>query len=305
MNVGLSGHFKFIITHEDGSVDEHSFPNMVLDSGLDMLGGNASTIFNYCRIGTGSTAVAADQVGLAAQAAATNDFQSNVFTPVTGSSPRYNKNVWRYRFSAGTLNGNYSEVGIAPASTGNLFSRALTLNSGGSAASITVTSTDTLDVEYELRTYIPTADVTGTAVIQGVSYSYTARPIDIDQPNLNLPDAPWAIRAGGPLGGLGYAIAYTGAALVSQTSNVPTSTDQVISYPTSVTTPNSYVSGSGFRLVRFAFGLNDLNVAGGSFNVIRLGVYCAKWQILFSPAVPKTASKTFSIDLGVTFARYP
>ena len=302
MKLGLEGIITLTTRNADdeitGQVVVH---NDILDSGLDMLATSVGGPFDYCRIGTGTTPVAPSQTGLQSPAASTAALApgGNTDHAMTATSPRYNRTVFRRRFAAGTLNGTYNEIGFGPASTGNLFNRALI------TPSKTVLSTETLDVEYELRTYIPTADVTGTATIGGVSRSFTLRPVDINETSVGFGEFPWGVnRYGNALSNPGNARAYTGGALAAQTADSPTFTAQE-SAPTTVTLPDAYVPGTGYRKVRFAWGLDALNVVGGSFTHMRVGVICAKWQIEFSPAIAKDATKTMSIDLGVTFARYP
>jgi hypothetical protein len=306
MKVGLSGHFKLTITSENGDQQVHEFDNMILDSGIDMVMGNtSSTYLEFCRIGTGTTAPSSGQVALVTQAASTNTNPgTDTFTAVTGSSPRYNRFTVTRRFAAGSLNGNYTEFGFGPASNGNLFCRALTLVSGSPGA-ITVTSTDTLDVQYELRTYIPATDATGTVTIQGVSYAYTIRPVNINNTSPGFGDWYWGVATFGLLGNSGYAHSYTGGALTAQTASAPTGASIANSSSTTSTLPDPYVPGTGFRKIRYSAGLAELNVSGGSFTHLKIGTMGALWQMEFSPAIPKDATKTFSLDQTITMVRYP
>lgn len=306
MKIGLSGHFKLTITAADGAQRTHEFDNMILDSGIDMvMSDSSSTYLAYCLIGTGTTAASAGQTTLVAQSAFTNTNPgADTFSAVTSSSPRYNSFTVTRRFAAGSLNGNYTEFGFGPASSGNLFCRALTLVSGSPGA-ITVTSTDTLDVQYEVRTYIPAADASGTVIIQGISYSYIIRPIDINNTAFSLDTPFWGLAYSGFISNLGYAVAYTGGSLVAQTAVEPTYTSRTQTSSKASSLPDAYVPGSGFRKIRHSVTLSELNVAGGSFTHLRVGTHGSVWQIEFSPAVPKTASKTFSLDQTITMARYP
>lgn len=302
--LGLAGFFRLIKTKADGQKEVIEFPNMILDTGLDMCADGVTGIpLAYCRIGTGTTAVSAGQSTLVTQSASTNTNTPSAptnFVAMTASSPRYNKYTSYKRFAAGTLNGTYTEIGFGPASSGNLFNRALI------SPSISIGLTETLDVEYELRTYIPSADVTGSVVIQGVTYSYTLRPLDINQTSAASGQRPWGHRNTQALAQTGTAKAFIGGALVAQTSVEPTYT--AFAYESSGVIrsfPDSYVPGTGYRKVRFLWDLAQLNVAGGSFTHLKFGVDTSTWQAEFSPAVPKTASKQLTLDVGFTFARYP
>lgn len=310
-SIGLEGIIRLTtrtgVTDEDplgevtGELEVH---NEILNSGLDYLASNSNAdFFSRCFISTGTTPVSVTQTGLVGTPIATSTIApgGDQFYAMTASSPRYNRVVFRRRFAAGSLNGTYSEIGFGP-STGSLFNRALI------SPTKTVLSTETLDVEYELRTYIPSADVTGTCTIGASSYSYTLRPLDINETSNPTSDLrQWGINpfsGSGPLSGTAYAFAFTGGALAAQTADYPTYTAQVLTSATTTTTPDAYVPGTGYRKVRFAWGLDALNVAGGSFTHMSLGVNCAKWQIAFSPAVPKDSTKTMTLELGVTFSRY-
>lgn len=301
--LGLAGFFRLIKTKADGQKEVIEFPNMILDTGLDMCAdGVTGTPLAYCRIGTGATAVSAGQSTLVTQSASTNTNTPSAptnFVAMTASSPRYNKYTSYKRFAAGTLNGTYTEIGFGPASSGNLFNRALI------SPSISIGLTETLDVEYELRTYIPSADVTGSVVIQGVTYSYTLRPLDINQTSVASGLRPWGHRNTQALAQTGTAKAFIGGALVAQTSFEPTYTAFANEYSGVRSFPDSYVPGTGYRKIRFLWDLAQLNVPGGSFTHLKFGVDTSTWQAEFSPAVPKTASKQFTLDVGFTFARYP
>lgn len=303
--LGLAGFLRLIKTKPDGQKEVIEFPNMILDTGLDMCAdGVTNALHLYCRIGTGTTPVAAGQSTLVAQTASTSTNTPSAptsFTAMTGSSPRYNKWTVYKRFAAGTLNGTYTEIGFGPAASGNLFNRALI------SPSISIGLTEILDVEYEIRTYIPSADVVGTVVIQGVSYSYTLRPLDINQISSGSGGVQqWAIKSSRPLDIKNSSSdAYVGGGLVSQTTAVPTSTASASGDFFTQSFPDAYVPGTGYRKVRFLWDLALLNVAGGSFTHLKFGVDCSTWQAEFSPAVPKTASKQLTLDVGFTFARYP
>lgn len=301
MNYGLEGIITLITRDENMvEIDRQVIHNEILDSGLDHLASGNTGLLAVCKIGTGTGAVDVAQTALGAQAATTTTAGSagDNFYPMTASSPRYNRYVVSRRFAAGTLNGTYTEIGFGPAS-GSLFNRALI------SPTKTVLSTETLDVEYELRTYIPSADATGTVTIGGTSRNFTLRPLDINRASATTGNVTWGVTGiSSAVGVNAYAAAYTGGALAAQTAGEPTYTAMSTSGSTSGSTPDAYVAGTGYRKVRFSWGLSELNVAGGSFKHLVCAINCAKYQIEFDPPITKDATKTMSIDIGVTFSRY-
>lgn len=293
---GLEGIITLTTRDESENITgQITFPNLILDSGLDHLGGNTASIWAVCKIGTGSTAVNVAQTALATPAATTTTTApgGDTFHAMTATSPRYNRAVFRRRFAAGSLNGTYTEIGFGPAS-GSLFNRALI------SPTKTVLATETLDVEYELRTYIPAADVTGSATIGATSHTFTLRPVNINSGSTET----FGIKSQPLIAADAQPRAYTGGALAAQTAYEPTYSALATGVVT-LTTPDAYVAGTGYRKLRYSWTIDQLNVAGGSLNKVKLGVNCASWQIEFSPAVAKDATKTMSLDIGVTFARYP
>ena len=178
--IGMKGEYRFVVRDaRTGNIKRETdwFSNLITDAGLNRLGTGGWR--HSCHIGTGTTTPAGGDTALAAQAAvATNaDIQSS--TVSNSGAPNYHITttvVWR--FTAGQLNGNYTEVGISWSGT-TLFSRALIVDGGGSPTSITVTSSEFLDVYYRLSMVPDLTDHSYSVTIQGVTYTVTRRASDV------------------------------------------------------------------------------------------------------------------------------
>jgi hypothetical protein len=310
----MSGHITALVHHKDGTTDEYSFDNAILDSGLDLLnqygfsGGTypAEAWLGCCRVGTNGAAVNTTiDVALGTQVQSTITLIGSIIEGVaTSSSPRYNYLRKTFRFAEGSINANISEVGVGAGSATALWCRALTI-----PASITVTSTDTLDIVYELRTYVPTADATGsiTLAIAGTTHTYVLRPFNINTLNQSYGDSPFILGDNHPFYLNGYATCYQSGTLAAQTATTITATAQQISSNTTATRINSYTTGLRYIDIRFAWGLTSLNIYSteAPWNVLVFATDCGQWQCSFDPPIPKDHTKKFSLDVRFSFGRYP
>lgn len=323
-NIGVQGFFTVDVIHEDGSKDTYEFENLILNSGLDHMCIPTAGFFGRCVVGTSSVAPDAAQTALIAQVASSSSVPESTYIVETASSPRYNTNRRRYRFNPGTLNHNVAEIGIGP-TTGNLWCRALTLNSEGVPTAITVTPTDTLDVTYDLRIYIPTTPVTGTVNIDGTVHNFELAPLRINDADetykniwgqlLSQPEiwyqgtstSATTIQASACTGATALA-AQTATSSLTSTPPLPPGGVNVVNVTDSsgdvtYSLQGTYTNGTFTRLIRFAANLDALNVTGGSFNWLACQIRAFPFQVLFSPAIPKTALKTMTLDFQFTFSR--
>jgi hypothetical protein len=173
---GFKGRYKLDAMRPDGRIRPLTgwFDNLITDYGLNWLGTGSSN-FSYCCVGSGNTAPANGDTTLVSQVAsgATQIASTSAIQP---SPPYFGTLTNVYQFGQGVAAGNLAEVGVGPnPGGGQLFSRALILDSGGSPTTITVLSDEFLNVTYQCQYYPHTADVTGTIVIAGTTYNYTAR----------------------------------------------------------------------------------------------------------------------------------
>ena len=176
MHNKLQGKYNLVITRPDNTVIETGwFDNLVLNSGLDMVG-TAYAPFVYCQLGTGSSTPVATQTTLDASVASAYGYVS---TNVNSGAPNYSAVVtYEYSFAQGAVVGNMAEIGIGPGSTGTLFSRALISNSSG-PTTITITAIDQLTVYYQLTITPTITDQTGSFLLSGNNVNYTTRPMNI------------------------------------------------------------------------------------------------------------------------------
>lgn len=252
-HLSLSGYFK--ITAVDEKTNQERllsdwFPNGILNSGLNRWG--TGKIIECCRVGSSNTAVDVENQTdlLEPKGGTATPVRSAAFTASppasaigTGSEgdPYYIAILYSFTFPAGAVTGVWREIGIDyAAGPGKCWSRAKITNPQGADAEITVLSTEALVVQYQLRIYVPTIDVSGTAS----GYPYTIRaalctsasdwgnPLYLNSTNgiqVTNNSTYWpkmhtgaanASRSGGP----------GGTASASTGTVVPTSTDQAAFY---------------------------------------------------------------------------
>ena len=287
-----AGWFKIEAIRPDGTrrVLADWFPNLILNGGLDRMGGNNDHL-NWCQVGSGSTAPVATQTALVNRIAGTGTLHANV-NGAQASAPYYGWARRTYRFAQGVAAGNLSEVGVGWATSGSLFSRALILDGGGSPTTITVLSDEALDVTYELRRYPGTVDLTGTVVLDGVTHNWVSRAAGVTD------SYDWG-SAGAMMLALAYA--YNGD-IGAVTELSPSGTSGSLS-----AAALAYSSGSYTRATTVSAGLNAANLVGGIRSImIRAPAGSAgRYQIQFDPAIPKDNTKVLSLTIQHTWARRP
>ena len=237
-NAKLSGEYKLVIKHADGSeTDTGWFPNLILNSGLDLIGhGTASS---YGVVGTGTSTPIAAQTQLDAKIGSYGNFVY-IGTSVSTGSPAYIRTLTdAYQWAQGGIVGTISEIGIGPNTTGlGLFSRALILDSLGSPTTISLISTDQLTAYYALTITPPVTDTTGSFVVAGVTYTYTMRLATA----ANFASYPYLV-INGSLPSLGQATAYGSDAVLGAITGQPTATSA------------ASIIGSGFLLILLGLAL--------------------------------------------------
>lgn len=297
-HVGVCGFYKLVASRVvDGERVERLvadwFPNLITNGGLDMMGSNSGW-YTHCHVGSYNTTPQFTDSGLgyfiayavvSASAHGTNS-----------GSPWYHWQRRTYRFAKGVATGNLSEVGVGQTSTtGNLFSRALILDSGGDPTTITILADETLDVIYEWRLYPKETDTTGTVVFTGNiggSYDYTLRSARL---GVAQTSGYWnmLVSYSNVSGG---ASCYNG--VIGAITGIPTGTGGIA--PSIVA--NTYVNGSYERSYTISFTLAQGNISGG----IRSVMFCAGQivqQIQFDPAIPKTADNILSFVIKISWGR--
>jgi hypothetical protein len=291
--VGMSGEYKLVVSGPDGEVRRElgPFPNIILDQGLNRLG--TATGVLVCAIGTGTVTPAANQSGLQTQSAVTSDLQFGSFT-TAGASPWWTGFTWGCRFAIGSLNGNYSEVGVGWASENSMFSRALILDAGGAPTTITVGPGEQLDVFYTLRLYPPLTDVVTTPTIGGVLTTVTTRACGAGQET-----TLWRVTSFFRTSSLfiGIAPAWSGSigSVTGSPSGTPSEADTF--------TTNAYSNNSLTATGTATYGTTRGNV--GRIAAVSAFWSMAAFQYGFSPAIAKDATKTLVLNMSVSWGRRP
>lgn len=302
INTGLSGRFRLVKSRDGVVSQELEFDNLILDSGLERLGVGA--IIDRCKVGSGNAAPTVADTTLASELATSTDRRSVTPYLTASTTSRWTEVTTCYRFAAGVGTGTIAEIGMGWAS--GLWSRTLVKDGSGVPTTITKLADETLDVYYTLRIQLPAADITGSIVLEGVTYDYILRPARIN----THPQGQTAV--------FGYAFGAYDANDGSSWSTSGLPIAAVDSAPEGTAAGSgrvsaAYTPGSKTRRITYSAGLDAANVVGG-FKSIVLPIYGAynnaqqAWQMGFyiagaPAAVPKTATKIFSIVLDFTWAR--
>lgn len=304
IHMGLAGRFRLRVRRPDGSVktDTGWFRNLILNSGLDYIGsfapsGNPSQIA-YCAVGSGTSAVTADQTALVSEVARTSSISTSETISAASEAPYYWSVIKHFRFSAGGATGNLGEVGcsaFSSAASGNLFNRALITDSEGNPTTITVLSDETLDVDFEFRVYPATADVSSTVTISGTDYATVTRPAGVS----SITTSQWTA-----LGDYAYLYAVTSyvnsySGGIGGITGSPSGTS--LGSATSGSAPTAYVPGSYAQVLRLSWSISAATSSIGSI-LVRTGL--GAWQIGFTPVLPKTNANVLTLDVKFTWANY-
>lgn len=295
--IGMSGRYRMVVRKARNNTivrETDWFDNIITNQGLDSYGQQNGPGLGVVSIGTGTTAPAATDTALATFSASTNSSAPGTAFGNLGAPDYIGYLIFARRFNPGSLNGNYSEVGIGWAAN-TLFSRALILDGSGNPTTITVLSDEYLDVFYELRFRQPTTTVAGSATITGVgTVGFQRRAGAIS--SLKATASTGISFAG--LGGSSSITSYTGG--------LPAITDSTPSGGTlgNGTSPvhAAYVLGSYSRTSTFTFGLNQSN---GAIKTIqgRMSNEGPVWHIAFDNSITKLNTQVLTLTFTASWAR--
>lgn len=303
----VCGYLRLKIYRPDGSlrVDTDWFRNLITDTGLNMQGDSAISgtgtrpLLFRCSVGAGNTPPTISDTALQTQVATTTTTQDTITGNVT-ASPWYAFCRKTFRFATGAAAGNLTEVGIFGSLGSNpMLSRALIVDGMGNPITLTVLSDEILDVVYEYRVYPLQADLPFNVTISAVNYSCVARASSLGNGNA------LALNVGTPFGrgsdqfGNTHNVTVYNGVLGPITGN-PTGTSDVINSITA--TFAAYVPGSFTRSVTYDIPLNEGNISGG-IAAVQAPNNVGWYQISFSPAIPKDATKILSLTFTYTWIR--
>ena len=304
--IKISGKYKLQVIKDDGSIKQDTgwFSNLITNGGLDALGDNLY-FGRYCQVGSGNTAPANGDTGLANRIASVDKGGSWCATNLAGaasSSPYYQYQRIVYTFGTGVAAGNISEVGIGWASSGSLYSRALILDINGNPTTITVLSDEQLIVTYEFRFYPIETDTTGSVTFtgnKGGTYAWTLRPAYISTiyPQLYSGYILYYVMA--PMN-LASGYTYTQGASAGAIAIITSGPNNISSNGMGAT-PSSYVAGSHTLNLTLTASTAQANIKILSMQTL-WGPSCV--QIGFNPAIAKTSQDTLSITLTRSWGRY-
>lgn len=302
VNTGLSGRFRLVKSRNGEVSQDIEFDNLILDSGLERLG--VGWIVDRCKVGSGNTAPTVSDVNLAAELATSTDQRAVTPYITANTASRWTEITTCYRFAAGVGTGTIAEVGMGWAS--GLWSRALIKDGSGVPTTITKLADETLDVYYTLRIQLPASDITGSIVLEGVTYDYILRPANIN----TYPQTQNALF-GNAFGGYGSS---DGSSWDASTTSIAAVDSAPGVYGSgSGRSSAAYTPGSKTRRITYSASLDAANVSGGFKSIILpvSGAYGSgqqRWQMGFyisgvPAAVPKTATKIFSIVIDYSWSR--
>lgn len=290
--VGMGGRYRFTAIRPDGSerVLSDWFDNLLLNSGLDLLGQN-NPLINTCYVGTGTTPPAPTQTELDNQTL----FTGNVISQTAGSDISGGFAWFRrvFRFAVAESSYNVSEVGIA----GSTFlSRSLVKDGSGNPTTITVLTGEMLNVTYEFRLYWPTGESVASVNIEGVDYTVSTKSAlvgswgEIDRFNYLMTN------------GLGDVfsdvLAYDGVSdLGGITENISGS---FLGRPSYISRSGGYVTGTYHADAFVEFNLDSVTQAiNGLVLLSPLGIFKMK----FAPDIPKNNGNILQLNFRATWAR--
>lgn len=302
VKIGVAGRYRLQVFSAEGDLTKDSgwFDNLIVDNGLDQIanvpGGSFSIpyLFTSAYVGTGTTPPANTDTQLEAYLATSsaNESATNSFVEAVGTTPAYWRSVKVLTFGTGVAAGTLSEVGVGKGSgSTNLFSRALIVDGSGNPTTITVLSTETLQVTYEYRSYLDKTDHTTTCDISGVTYDVTYRVCNIDI----TPGIDKGLGLGGDASNT--LLAYSGP--MGTVYNDPTGSNGT---PVNVNI-QTYTAGTYYANMVFTFSLSNSNFGGG-IQSFRFTGNQYKFQMQFSPTIPKNSTNVLTMNLQVSWGRY-
>lgn len=293
INCGMRGLFKFEATDSitgKKRIVADWFPNLITNAGLDGFGTvnlGSSYLQQFCKVGTGTTTPAVTDTSLQNQIASTSTTLSQS-TSINSSSPYNTNNTIVKRFATGVAAGNLTEVGMGNSSTGGiLWSRALILDNLGNPTTITILSTEILDVTYQLQLFPPLTDIPYTVSISAVSYTGVIRAGNVT--------FDWRLE--NVSSSLSNGICYTGT--IGAITALPSG---ALANTGTSTSTNAYVSGSYNRSGTITFPTTA--AIGTIASVVAYFNFC-EFQVSLSPSIVKTNAQQLTLNFNITWSRYP
>lgn len=299
MNATVKGEYVLQLKNAEGEVTYTTGlrPNLILDNFFDVTTSTEAFYPSYprtLRVGTGTNPPANNQTTLTSLLASVNE------SSFTGGAVVVNGNNWSttatmvFQFPLGGVVGAVSELGLKLYGLGGattVHTRALVTDTGGNPTTITVTGSDQLVITYKITVAGTDTDGTGVISLGGSNYTWTTRR---DQPSATVSEYLWLLLNGEyNLRGIGGSSSVFGGVGVRVTDIQDTAG--------TFTTDRST---AGRIRKTISLGISQGNLAGGIQNIsAESGNGGYFYKINFTPAIPKDATKIFTLTTETTLSR--
>lgn len=303
--IGLTGYVKWELVRAGKVIkDSGGFhKNTIVTSGMDRIVTNSlDNLDAFAGVGTGSAAPAVTDVALQTPLGTQVGRSSILGGAYVVGPPDYWNRQMQYKFLEANANGNLTEFGTFD-NAAHLFSRQLLKDNTGTPITITKTNLDQLWITYELRAYIPTADVISTVTISGIVYDVTTRAMQANG------SSAWGSF-------LAVGVANT-VRVGTKESNVLLSRTAASDFPNQDTITDlggtAYVAGNFYQEEQIKWDVGSANYPTGigaiaSFYGFNSGFganYQMFQQVFPTTKLPKTNVKTLILFMRRHWARYP
>lgn len=292
--IGLHGEYKLVVTRPGGVVSTDWTSNTVLTQGLNRLGVGSPNVAAHCQIGTGLTLPDAAQTALDVRLTSAAVAGPAVLLNV--GAPTYTANhTFQYNFTAGSVVGDISEIGVGWASTGSLFSRTLLTNSLGVVTPVTVSAEDQLTVYYRISVTPELNDTTNDFTLGSTTYTCTNRLCGVsgfaasELFNTNM---------------LGYVTSVTAYEASVEPCDITAPNPQAVGASiTGTVSPVAYIAESFYTTTPINMGYTVGNLTGGIGILLVTFSGGVKQQIIFNPPLQKTDSKSITLQIRLPWSR--
>ena len=297
--------------------------NKITTNGFDKLLGGAGGEFSMVA-GTGSTAPTESDTILttyegkcSTRISCTRTYNNN-----TASLPLWWRATYRVTFNPGSLGTGSKNIAEAGAIFGTalgsvngstvLAAHGLIVDVSDVPTPIAVnTDTEYLDLIWEYTEYLP-YDATGTVsiTVEGTptNFTYYVRPANLTNTGGSYDTRAWqqpaatAFPGWGPTGAIaGYVnvdeASTVGNSALTTPDNIPMSTG----YSATTYTSDAYTLGTKYRDFTMQFAPAAGNPVGG-VNLARVALGHSQWQVSYSPALDKTATKQLTLTFRLAYA---
>lgn len=298
INTQINGQYKYVVTHADGSVEESTwFDNLILDVGLNTLGASNEVVFSYAQVGTGTSAVTSSQTKLQTflQSAPISYMSTvNTLEPLHKA-----EHLYQAIFPQGEVIGVITEFGVGREPTGvdNIFSRALISDVNNQPTSISVVELDQLTMYYKVIITPPLAQTTGTFVVSGEVYNYTARVANVD----SFSNGHWLASNSDS-----FSLCTSVEAFADDTAlGLITESLQGTSLGSNNSVVHvSYSPATKTRTSRVVFSSGTCNHPNGIKGLgMYFNYYGCRFQYVLDKPIPKTETTELTLDVSFSWAR--